>query len=395
MTTAAPIKPTEPINAAAPARRPVPGRVLRVAVATAVAAVLAAPLVSDEVRAEDAEKVVNVYNWVDYIGETTIADFEKETGIKVVYDTYDASETVDAKLMAGRSGYDVVLHGANFIPRLIRSGIFQKIDRSKLSGYDNLDPEILKVMNDADPGNEYTVPYMWGTVGMTYNMDMVRERLGADAPLDSLDILFKPEFASKLADCGISVLESPTDVIPMALAYLGRNPNSTDQADYDAVVELFKPIRQYIKTFDSSNYLNALPNKELCVAMTWSGDYATAATRAADAGVEIDLAYRIPASGVPSWFDVWMIPVDAPHPENALIFVDYLLRPQVIADATNFTYYANANKAATPLVAREIVEDTAIYPDAATMAKLFTRGELPAAADRIRTRAWSRIKTGQ
>jgi putrescine transport system substrate-binding protein len=367
---------------------------LGLAAATAVAALLAAPL-STAAFAQDAEKVVNVYNWADYIGETTIADFEKETGIKVVYDTYDASESVDAKLMAGHSGYDVVLHGSNFIQRLIKSGIFQKFDRSKLSGYGNLDPEIMQVLATVDPGNEYGVPYMWGTVGMTYNMDMVKERLGENAPLDSLDILFKPEYASKLADCGISVLESPTDVIPMALAYLGKNPNSTDQADYDAVVELFKPIRQYIKTFDSANYLNALPNKELCVAMTWSGDYATASTRAAEAGVDINLAYYIPNTGVPSWFDVWLIPADAPHPQNALIFVDYLLRPQVIADATNFTYYANANKAATPLVAKEIVEDTAIYPDAATMAKLFTRDELPPAADRIRTRAWSRIKTGQ
>ena len=253
----------------------------------------------------------------------------------------------------------------------------------------------MKVLADADPGNEYGVPYMWGTVGLTYNMAMVKERLGEDVPLDTLDILFKPEYASKLADCGISVLESPTDVIPMALAYLGKDPNSTSQADYDAVVELFKPIRQYIKTFDSANYLNALPNKELCVAMTWSGDYATASTRAEEAGVDIELAYFIPKSGVPSWFDVWMIPADAPHPENALIFVDYMLRPQVIADATNFTYYANANKAATELVEKEIVEDTAIYPDAETMARLFSREELPPAADRARTRAWSRIKTGQ
>ena len=367
----------------------------RAALGAVAAAALLAASWSGAVFAQDAEKVVNVYNWADYIGETTLADFEKETGIKVVYDTYDASESVDAKLMAGSSGYDVVLHGSNFIQRLIKSGVFKTIEKDKLSGYGNLDPEIMQVLATVDPDNAYGVPYMWGTVGMAYNMDMVKERLGEDAPLDSLDILFKPEYASKLADCGISVLESPTDVIPMALAYLGKNPNSKDPADYDAVVELFKPIRQYIKTFDSANYLNALPNKELCVAMSWSGDYATAATRAAEAGVDINLAYHIPKSGVPSWFDVWLIPADAPHPENALLFIDYLLRPQVIADATNFTYYANANKAATELVAKEIVEDPAIYPDDATMAKLFTRDELPPAADRIRTRAWSKIKTGQ
>jgi putrescine transport system substrate-binding protein len=351
-------------------------------------------LVAAGAAAAQEEKVVNVYNWVDYIGETTIADFEKETGIKVVYDTYDASETVDAKLMAGHSGYDVVLHGSNFIPRLITAGVFQKIDIAKLPDYKNLDPEIMKILATADPGNAYSVPYMWGTVGMTYNLDMVNERI-PDAPLDSLDILFKPEYASKLADCGISVLESPTDVIPMALAYLGKDPNSTDPADYEAVVELFKPIRQYIKTFDQANYLNALPNKELCVAMTWSGDYATATARAEEAGVEINLAYFVPKTGVPSWFDVWLIPADAPHPENALAFIDYMLRPQVIADATNFTYYANANIEGNKLVNPDILADPAIYPDAATQAKLFSRTDLPPAAERARTRAWSRIKTGQ
>lgn len=340
------------------------------------------------------EKVVHVYNWVDYIGETTIADFEAETGIKVVYDTYDASETVDAKLLAGKSGYDVVLHAGSFIPKLIQADIFQKVDRSKLTGYNHLDPKILKVLDNFDPGNAYAVPYMWGTVGVTYNSDMIAERM-ADAPLTSLDMLFKPELAAKWADCGISVLESPADVIPMALAYLGLDPNSTKSEDYDAVVALFEPIRQYIKTFDSANYLNALPNKELCVVINWSGDYATAAGRAEEAGVEINLEYHVPETGSPAWFDVWVIPTDAPHPENAHKFIDFMLRPEVIAAATNYTYYANANKDASALVEKEILEDPAIYPDEATTEKLWTPKILPQKVLRTRTRAWSKIKTGQ
>lgn len=340
------------------------------------------------------EKVVHVYNWVDYIGETTLADFEAETGIKVVYDTYDASETVDAKLLAGKSGYDVVLHAGSFIPKLIQAGIFQKVDRSKLSGYKHLDPEVLKVLDNFDPGNEYAVPYMWGTVGVTYNSDMIAERM-ADAPMESLDMLFKPELAAKWADCGISVLESPADVIPMALAYLGRDPNSTKSEDYDAVVELFEPIRQYIKTFDSANYLNALPNKELCVVINWSGDYATATGRAEEAGVEINLEYHVPATGSPAWFDVWVVPEDAPHPENAHKFIDFMLRPDVIAAATNYTYYANANKDASDLVDPEILSDPAIYPDEETTKRLWTSKILPQKVLRTRTRAWSKIKTGQ
>ncbi len=360
--------------------------------AVLVAAVLGA--VQDTTARAAEDKVVNVYNWVDYIGETTIADFEAETGIKVVYDTYDASETVDAKLLAGKSGYDVVLHAGSFIPKLIQAGIFQKVDRSKLSGYDHLDPAILKVLGNFDPDNAYAVPYMWGTVGVTYNSDMIAERM-ADAPLNSLDMILKPELAAKWADCGISVLESPADVIPMVLSYLGLDPNSTKKEDYQAVVEAFAPVREHIKTFDSSNYLNALPNKELCVVINWSGDYATAAGRAEEAGVDINLEYHVPATGSPAWFDVWMVPDDAPHPDNAHAFIDFMLRPEVIAAATNYTYYANANKDASQYVNEDILSDPAIYPDAATTERLWTPTILPQKVLRARTRAWSKIKTGQ
>lgn len=355
----------------------------------------AALLMFAGVPAMAQDNVVNVYNWVDYIGENTIAEFEAETGIKVVYDTYDASETEEAKLLAGSSGYDVVLHSGSKIPEFVAAGIFEKIDKSKLPGWEHLDPTILKVLEGWDPGNEYAVPYMWGTTGITYNMDMVKERLGDDAPLGTMDIIMKPEYASKVADCGISVLDSPRDVIPMILSYIGKDPNSEDPADYDAVVEAFMPVREYVKAFDSSNYLNALPNKEVCVVNNWSGDYATASWRAEEAGVEIDLAYYIPESGSPAWFDVWAIPADAPHKENAYKFIDFLLRPKVIADATNFTFYANANKDASEFVDPAILEDPAIYPDEEVQSRLWTNKVIDRTADRARVRAWSRMKTGQ
>jgi putrescine transport system substrate-binding protein len=355
----------------------------------AVALALACGIASAE-----EEKVLNVYNWVDYIGETTVADFEKETGIKVVYDTYDASETVDAKLMAGTSGYDVLIHAGSFIPRLIEAGIFQEIDKSKLPNYGNLDPEVLKVLENWDPGNRYGVPYMWGTTGITVNMAMIEERM-KDAPLDSAAMIFDPDVISKLADCGVTLLDSPADVIPMALAYLGLDPNSTNPDDYDKVGEMMAKVRPYIRTFDSSNYLNALPNGEVCVVNNWSGDYATATTRAQEAGIEIDLRYEIPKEGSGAWFDVWVIPVDAPHPENAYKWLEFMLRPEVIAEATNYTYYANANKAATPLVSEDITSDPAIYPPPELLAKMFTPKVLPSKIERIRTRLWSTIKTGE
>lgn len=341
-----------------------------------------------------AERVLNLYNWTDYIGETTIADFEKETGIKVVYDNYDAAETVDAKLLAGSSGYDLVLHAGFYISRLIQAGVLAEIDTSKIPNYGNYDPDILKKVETYDPGNKHSVPYLWGTVGVTYNLDMIRERI-PNAPLNSLDMLFKPEYAAKLADCGISVLESPREVIPMGLAYLGLDPNSMSKDDYEKVVELFKPVRQYIKAFDASNYLNALPNKELCMVFNWSGDYATATSRAAEAGVDINLAYYIPETGSPAFFDVWVMPKDAKNREEAFLFLDYMSRPEVIAAATNYVYYANANSAANEFVSDDILSDTAIYPDRETLKTLWTTGTLKPKAERAHTRAWTKIKTGQ
>lgn len=336
---------------------------------------------------------VAVYNWADYIGETTLEDFTAETGIEVIYDLYASSEEAQAKMLAGATGYDVVLQSGLTLPIFVKAGVFQKLDRTKLSGWGNLDPEILKIVEGFDPGNEYGAPYTWGSVGMTYNLGMVRELL-PDADLESLDTVFKPENAAKLAECGLSILDSPTDFGYMALRYLGIDSDTATEADYRKVVELMAPIRQYISTFDNTNYLSTLPNGEVCAVNNWSGDYGVAKARAAEAGIDIDLAYFVPKTGAPAWFDLWCMPSDAANVENGHKFIDFLLRPDVIARCTDFIGYANANKAATPLVDPSISGDPAVYPDAETLKRLYTpKPQTPEQEEQL-TRIWTEIKTG-
>lgn len=336
---------------------------------------------------------VNVYNWSDYIGETTLADFTAETGIEVVYDLYASAEEMQAKLLAGSTGYDVVVHSGLGMPRSIEAGVLQKIDKSKLTGYENLDPDILKVTEGYDPGNAYNVPYMWGSVGITYNIDMVKERI-PNADFESLDLLLKPENAALLADCGISLLDSPNDIGYMVLSYLGIDPNTAGPAEWARMVEAFKPIREHIATFDNSNYLTALPNKELCVANNWSGDYGVAKTRAAEAGIDINLGYFIPKTGSPAWVDLWALPKDAANLDNAYRFLDFMLRPEVIAACSNFTGYANANLAATAFVNPAISSDPAVYPDAVAKSRMYTPLPQTLQQESDMTRAWTEIKTG-
>jgi putrescine transport system substrate-binding protein len=361
---------------------------------TGVGAGLGVSLASPWVRPSFAAAgTLNVYNWSDYIGETTIEDFQTETGINVVYDLYASAEEMQAKMLAGSTGYDLVIQSGLALPQETKAGIYQKMDHAKLKNWSNLDPAILKILEGFDPGNTYGLPYMWGSVGFTFNMDMVKERLpGVD--LSSMDVIFKPENAAKLADCGISILDSPTDIGFMVLSSLGIDPSTAGPADYAKMVEAFKPIRKYITTFDNSNYLTALPNKELCVANTWSGDYGVAKSRAAEAGVKIDLEYFVPKTGVPAWIDLWCIPTDAKSVENAYIFLDYMLRPEVIAKCTDYTGYANANKAATVLVDPAIASDPAIYPDAETLKRMYTPKPQTEEQDRDLTRAWAEIKAG-
>jgi putrescine transport system substrate-binding protein len=339
------------------------------------------------------EPVLNIYNWADYIGETTIADFEKEYGIKVNYDVYDSSPTVDAKLMAGRSGYDVVVHSATYASRMVQAGFYQEIDRSRLSNWHNLDEKLLAIFEPYDPGNRHGLPYMWGTTGFAYNEEMILARM-PDAPVDSAAMMFDPAVVSKFADCGVSMLEAPLDVIPGALLYLGREPNSMEAADLKAAVEVLQGIRPYIKYYSGTKFLLDMPAGELCLAGSWSGDYAVATSRAREAGIDIKLRYVVPKEGSTFWFDALYLPNDAPHPNNAHLFLDYLLRPQVIADITDATGYANANRAATALVKKEYSEDLAIYPDEAIMQRVFSGIMHEPKLERRRTRAWTRAKSG-
>jgi putrescine transport system substrate-binding protein len=338
---------------------------------------------------------INVYNWADYIGETTLADFEAETGIGVTYDLYASAEEMQAKMLAGSSGYDVVLMAGLSLPRLITAGVYQKPDRARLTNWGNLDPAILKIMEGFDPGNQYGVPYMWGSVGFTWNLDMVRERLGPDADLQDLGTLLTPENAAKLADCGISLLDSPTDLGFMVLAWLGLQADAAGPAEYARMAEALKAIRPHVMTFDNSNYLNTLPTGEVCVANNWSGDYGVAKARAEEAGLTVNLAYYVPRTGAPAWFDNWCIPADAASVDPAHDFINYMLRPEVIAACTDYTGYANANAAATALVDPAIAADPAVYPNAETMARLFTPRPQTEDQDRELNRVWIEIKTGR
>jgi putrescine transport system substrate-binding protein len=339
-------------------------------------------------------KELNIYNWSDYIGENTVANFEKETGIKVRYDTYDGNETLEAKLAVGNTGYDIVVPSSGFFARQIASGFYLKLDKSKLPNWKNLDPFALENQAAYDPGNEHAVPYMWGTNGFTYNVAMIKERM-PDAPLDSLRMMFDPDVVSKFQDCGVSWLDSPEDVFPLALAYMGKDPTSQNPDDIVAATDMLLKARPYIRVFDSQQYLNELPTSNRCLAMTWSGDYAVAALRAEEAGVAIELSYTVPKEGSNLWFDAMLIPKDAPNVENAHLFLDYIMRPDVIADCTNYIGYANGNLAAKSLVSEEIINDPAIYPDAETQKRMFPSVVRDEEVQRVITREWTRLKTGQ
>ena len=341
-----------------------------------------------------AAPVVNIYNWADYIGKDTLAQFERSTGIKVVYDTYDADETLEAKMMAGDSGYDVVSTSTDFFSRQIKAGIYQKLDRSKLPNWNNLDPQVLAVEAAADPGNQYAMPYLRHVNGFAYNVDMIKARM-PDAPLDSLDMIFKPEIIARFADCGVSFLDQAEDVLQLALNYLHLDPNSTNPDDYKRAEKLLLAVRPYIRAFDSSEYMNGLGNREFCISMSWSGDYAAAKARAKAAGVEVNLAFTVPKEGANASFDALLIPVDAPHPEAAHRFLNFMLEPRVIADITNEIHYGNDNLASTPYVDPKILNDPAIYPTAEMAARLYESAEVNPALERIRTRTWTRIKTAR
>lgn len=351
----------------------------------------AAPLCAAESEAE--EKVLNIYNWADYIGPDTIADFEKEFGIEVNYDIFDATAVVEAKLLAGSTGYDLVLHELRYSTRLMRVDVFQPLDKSQLPLWGNLDPWVLDIIARSDVGNRYAAPYMWGTVGFTYNTDMVRERM-PDAPVGSAAMLFDPEVTSHFADCGISLLDESTTVIPLVMLYLGHDPHSVDESHLAEAEAVLKSVRPHIRYFSSSKGLNDLPNREICIAMTWSGDFAQAQARADEVGADVRLAYTVPREGTVMWFDTLLIPADAPHPRNAHLFLNYLLRPEVIAPISNYIGYANANLASVPYLDSRIANDPASYPPMEARQSWQAGLIYGPKQERLRTRAWSRVKTG-
>jgi len=357
----------------------------------AIAAVLA--LLSQQARAE--ERTVNFYNWSNYMAPGVLEDFTRETGIKVVYDTFDANETLETRLLAGKSGYDVVVPTAYFLQRQITANVFQKLDKSKLPNLANAWPVVTKRLAVYDPGNLYGANYMWGTTGIGYNVKAVQKILGADASIDSWDIVFKPENLAKFKDCGIHMLDSADDIFPAALSYLGLDPNSTKQADLEKAADLVIKIRPYVRKFHSSEYLSALATGEICFVVGWSGDIMQARSRAAEAKNDIEIGYAIPKEGAQMFFDNLAIPADANNVAEAYQLINYLYRPEVAARNSDYLSYANGNLASQKLVDPKILNDKNIYPDEATLAKLFVITARDPATQRVINRLWTRVKTGR
>lgn len=341
------------------------------------------------------EKVVNVYNWSDYIAEDTIEKFEAETGIKVVYDVYDTNEVLEAKMLTGNSGYDIVVPTSEFLQRQIAAGAYQPLDKSKLPNLANMDAGLMANAAAYDPDNEHAVIYMWGTTGIGYNVNAVAERLGDDYEVDSWSLVFDPENAEKLADCGISLLDAPTEMLMAAMNYLGLDPRSTDKADLEKGAELLASIRPHVRYFHSSQYINDLANGDVCVSVGWSGDVFQAMARAEEAENGVEVGYVIPNEGALQWFDMMAIPVDAPNPDEAHAFINFVMDAQITADITNYVWYANANEASMPMVDEEIKSDPGIFPTEEAKSSLWAAQVYDARTDRTITRLWTTVKTGQ
>lgn len=344
--------------------------------------------------AEAAERTLKVYNWSDYIATDTLAKFEKASAIEVVYDVFDSNETLEGKMLAGRSGYDLVVPSNHFLGKQIKAGAFQKLDRSQLPNWPNLDPALLKQLEANDPGNQYAVPYLWGTNGIGYNVEKVKAVLGVDS-IDSWAVLFEPENMKKLATCGVSFLDSGDEMIPSVLTYLGLDPNSKHPEDYAKAEAKLQAVRPYVSYFHSSKYIGDLANGNICVAAGFSGDILQAADRAEEAGKGVEIAYIIPKEGANLWFDMLAIPVDASNPKEAHAFINYLLEPATIAGVSDYVGYANPNLKAGELMDQGIRHDDAVYPPQAVLDKLFISAELPVSVQRLMTRSWTKVKSGQ
>lgn len=341
------------------------------------------------------EKVLNVYNWSDYIAEDTVARFQKRTGIQVRYDVFDSNEMLETKLLTGRTGYDVVVPSGNFLERQIKAGAFRRLDKSKLPNWKNLDPEVMQQLARHDPGNQYAVPWLWATTGLGYNVAKVKAALGANVPVNSWALVFDPKIAAKLQGCGITLLDSAPEVLGSALIYLGLDPNSEKPEDLKAATDLLLSVRPYIKYFHSSQYVNDLANGEVCVSLGWSGDVLQARDRAAEAGNGANIAYLVPREGALIGFDVLVIPADAKHPGNAHAWINNAMDPAVIAGVSNYVNYANGVAASRPLLDDSVRSDPGVYPDLATRAKLHAHLAESQEYSRAANRAWTRVRTGQ
>ncbi|PCI39075.1 MAG: spermidine/putrescine ABC transporter substrate-binding protein PotF [Rhodospirillaceae bacterium] len=360
----------------------------------AVTVALAAGLVLAGCGDKAEEKVVNVYNWSDYIAEEVLAEFEAETGIKVVYDVFDSNDVLETKLLAGNSGYDVVVPSGTFLGRQIEAGVFQKLDKSKLTNWGNLWDVVLKRVDKYDPGNQYAVNYMWGTTGIGYNVGQIKARM-PDAPTTSWDMIFNPAIVSKFADCGVYMLDASDEMIPAALNYIGEDPDSKDEAVIAKAEAVLMAIRPYVRKFHSSEYIDALANGDICLAIGWSGDVLQARDRAAEANNGVEIAYFAPSEGAQMWFDMMAIPADAPHADNAHTFINYIMRAKVMAQASNYVYYANGNKASEEFLEADVIGDEAIYPSAEAMKGLFITTPYDPKSQRAVTSIWTRVKVGE
>ncbi|MDJ1018029.1 MAG: polyamine ABC transporter substrate-binding protein [Paracoccaceae bacterium] len=355
-----------------------------------ITTVLAAGAVSSAAMADE----VRVYNWSDYIDEELLTKFEDETGIELIYDVFDSNEVLETKMLAGGSGYDVVVPSGTFLQRQIQAGAFQPLDFEKLPNSGNLWDVIAARTEAYDPENAYSINYMWGTTGIGVNVGKVTEILGDDAPIGSLELVLNPDNMSKLADCGVHFLDAPAEIIPATLAFLGEDPDSHDPDVIAKVEPVLTAVRPYIQKFHSSEYINALANGDICVAIGWSGDVLQARDRAYEADNGVDIAYNAPTEGALMWFDQMAIPADAPNPEAAHVFLNFILDAQNMADASNYVYYANGNIASQPLLEEDVIGDPAIYPDEATLENLYTTTPYPPRVQRTVTRLWTKIKSG-
>ena len=366
-------------------------RMLKAAIGMTVLVLFALPALAQSSK----ERIVNFYNWSDYIDPTVLEDFTRATGIKVKYDTFDSNDILETKLLAGRTGYDLVVPTAYFLQRQIKAGVFQKLDKNKLPNLGNIWDEIARRLSGYDPGNQYAVNYMWGTTGIGFNVKKARELLGAEGRIDSWDVVFKPEVIDRFKDCGVHMLDASDDVFAAALGYLKLDPNTKEPAELEKAADLLMTVRPFVRKFHSSEYLNALASGEICLVLGYSGDIKQAQKRAAEAKNGVEIGYAIPKEGAQLWFDNLSIPKDARNVAEAHALIDFLLKPEVAAKNSNFISYANGNAASRSLIDKAILEDKTIYPDDATMKSFYTIAAHDQKTQRVLNRLWTRVKTGR